>query len=117
MKWILTLALSWTSAQACQAIHSPNILGKDVAAGNPAFARLDPAIVIAPTPLPGVRRIFHSAELNRIARANSIEPAAVLTDMCFERATATLTIEQLRPALERALEIEDAQIEILDYCR
>ncbi len=102
---------------ACQTIDGDRITGKDLAAANPIFASLDPAAVLAPAPLPGVQRVFHSAELLRIARREGIALAAPVAEICFARAAEPLTAEKLLPVLRAALSLEGAKIEILDFSR
>ncbi|HWZ30278.1 MAG TPA: flagellar basal body P-ring formation chaperone FlgA [Bryobacteraceae bacterium] len=117
MKLVLIFATCCAAGMGCQPVDAPNILGKDLAAASPSFAALDPAVNIASTPFPGVRRAFHSEELMRIARANQIDAVPPIAEVCFERSTAPLTVEQLLPVLERALGIDGAKIEILDFTR
>ena len=102
---------------ACQIVEGDKILGKDLAAANPVFAKLDPEMVIGPAPLAGVRRVWHAEESVRLARLNNIAAEAPFGELCFERATGQLTAEALLPVLRSALAIEGAQIEILDFSR
>jgi flagella basal body P-ring formation protein FlgA len=111
---ILTLA---ARAFACELIEGDRVLGKDLAAANPAFAALDPNLVIGAAPLAGVRRVFRAEEIFKIARQNGISAEELLGEVCFERVTETLTPEKLLPVLARALALEAATIEILDYSR
>jgi len=118
MKWAVLWALSWSlgrGALACHLVEGDRISGKDLAMANPWFAGLDPALEIAPTPLPGVPRVFHPAELMRLGRSNGITWAAPVSEVCFERATEPLTAEELLPVLRSALGIDGARIEILDF--
>lgn len=103
-------AMCCVAVRACVAVEGANITSKHLASANPAFASLDPALVVASAPMPGVRRVLTAAELTRIARANGIEDT--FTQVCFERATAPLTREELLPVLQKAL--PEATIEILD---
>jgi flagella basal body P-ring formation protein FlgA len=105
------------SAWACQIVDGDRILGKDLGAANPAFASLDPALDLGATPMAGVRRMFHASLLARLARENSIALAAPIAEVCFERATEPLTAAKLLPALERAVGLAGAKVEILDYSR
>lgn len=117
--WVLSaLALPGTApALACQVVEGDRILGKDLAAANPVFAALDPAMVICPAPLAGVRRVFYAQESVRLAQQNGIALPAPVGELCFERATELLTAEKLLPVLQTALGIEAAEIDILDFSR
>ena len=72
-------------AHACQLVEGDRIRAADLAAAAPAFAKLDPAIEIGLSPLPGIKRIFSPADLIRLARANGIDLAAPPSEVCFER--------------------------------
>jgi flagella basal body P-ring formation protein FlgA len=104
-------------AFACQIIDGDHILGKDVASASPLFAALDPNLEIGAAPLAGVERVLRPEELVRLAKQNAISLDAPATPICFERATAPLTSEQILPILRRALGIDNAKIEILDFSR
>ena len=111
------LILALAPAFACQAIDGDRILGKDVAAASPLFAALDPQIEIGAAPLAGVARVMHPEELVRLAKQLGILLDAPVSAICFERATAPLTAEELLPIIEKALGIDNAKIEILDFSR
>jgi flagella basal body P-ring formation protein FlgA len=116
MKRALVLLLV-ARAFACHAVDGDSIKGKDLAMASAAFTKLDPELDVAPTPLPGVPRLFHAAELSRLARRYAIDLAEPVTEICFERATEPLTAERLYPVLRQALGIDDARIEIQDFSR
>jgi flagella basal body P-ring formation protein FlgA len=104
-------------AFACQVVDSDHILGKDVAAASPLFAALDPKIEVSAAPLAGVARILRPEEMVRLAKQNGIALDGPAEAICFERATGTLTAEGLLPELQKALGLENASIEILDFSR
>lgn len=112
---ILSLTLTLAFTLPCRPVDSDQILGKDLAAANPAFETIAPDRVIAPTPVPGVDRIIHSDEVARIARANNIAIPAPAPELCFARATEPLTADRLLPVLKRALNLDAAKVEILDF--
>jgi flagella basal body P-ring formation protein FlgA len=102
---------------ACQVVDADHIFGKDVAAANPVFASLNPNLEIGAAPLAGVGRVLHPEELVRLARQNGIALDSPAAAMCFERATEPLTAETLLPILQKAIAIDNAKIEILDFSR
>ncbi len=100
-------------ALACIAIDRDRILAGDF----PQLAAIDPKLEIAPTPIPGVARTFRPDEIAKIARARNVSLAEPGDEVCFLRATAPLTIEKLQPALLAALNLSEAEIQIVDYSR
>lgn len=104
-------------AFACRTIDAGRILGKDLAAEAPLFASLDPGVEVSAAPSAGVQRVMQPDELVRLARQYGIALAAPAAAVCFERATEPMTAGQLLPTLRAALDMETAQIEILDFSR
>ena len=102
---------------ACQMVDSDHILGKDVAAASPLFATLDPHIEISAAPLAGAERVLRPEEIVRLAKQNGIELEGPAAAICFARVTEPLTAEKLLPELQKALGLENASIEILDFSR
>jgi len=102
---------------ACQVIEGDHIFGKDVASSSPLFAMLDPNLEIGATPLAGVQRVMRPEELVRLARQSGIQLDGPASAICFARATEPLTPETLLPILQKALAIDTANIEILDFSR
>jgi hypothetical protein len=113
MFFALTLTLAFTLP--CRPVDRDQILGKDLAAANPAFETIAADRVIGATPVPGVDRILHSDEVARIARANNIAIPAPAPEICFARATEPLTADRLLPVLKKALNLDNATLEILDF--
>jgi flagella basal body P-ring formation protein FlgA len=104
-------------AFACQVIDADRIFGKDVASANSVFAALDPHLEIGAAPLAGVARLMRPEELVRLARQNGISVDTPISAICFERATQPLTAETLLPILQKALGIDNAKIEVLEFSR
>jgi flagella basal body P-ring formation protein FlgA len=102
---------------ACKVIDSDRILGKDVAEASPLFAALDPNLEIGAAPLAGAERVLRPEELVRLAKQLGISLDAPASAICFERATAPMTLETLLPVIQKALAIDNAKVEILDFSR
>jgi flagella basal body P-ring formation protein FlgA len=115
----MTLAYLFAIAPAfaCGIVDSDRILGKDVAAASLVFAALDPNLEIGASPLPGVQRVLRPEELVRLAKQNGIPLDGPVSAVCIERATEPLSVEKLLPVLRRAVAIDDAKIEIIDFSR
>jgi flagella basal body P-ring formation protein FlgA len=112
---IPALAFAVISTHACQAVDSDRITGRDLAAANSIFASTPADLDIGATPVPGVQRILRSDEVARIAHAGNIATPTPAPELCFERATSLLTADRLLPELEKALALDSAKIEILDF--
>jgi flagella basal body P-ring formation protein FlgA len=111
------LVLSVAPAFACQVVDSDHIFGKDVASASPLFATLNPQLEIGAAPLAGATRVMRPEEVVRLAKLNNITLDAPATSICFERETEPLTREMLLPIIQKALAIDNAKIEILDFSR
>ena len=110
------IATSWASG-ACLPVVSARILAVDLARANPAFSTLEPTREISAAPLAGVRRVFTTEEVVRIAKRTGVTLDAPATDICFERVAESLSVERLGPVLAQSLGMERARIEILDFSR
>jgi flagella basal body P-ring formation protein FlgA len=113
----LAFLVAMAPAFACHVIDSDRILGRDVASSSPLFAALDPNLEIGAAPLAGVQRVMRPEELVRLARQNGIAFVGPANVICFARATEPMTPEMLLPILQKALAIENATIDILDFSR
>jgi flagella basal body P-ring formation protein FlgA len=114
---LLILAISIAPAFACQVVENDRIFAKDLAAVSSLFAALDPQLEIGAAPLAGVEKVLRPEEIVHLARQNGIaldEPAGAI---CVSRATEPLTAQKLLPVLQKALGVDNAIIEILDFSR
>lgn len=100
---------------ACHAVDADRITGRDLAAANPAFASIAPDLDIGAMPVPGIQRILRSDEVSKMARSNNITIPTPAPEICFERTVEALTADRLLPVLEKALSLDHAKIEILDF--
>jgi flagella basal body P-ring formation protein FlgA len=95
---------------ACVSISGAHITAGDLGRAVPAFVPADPAAVVGWAPLPGVVRVFHSPELERLLA--SLDPSIAIPprDICFQRSVAPLTeaavLEAMRGALGTTAKIE-----------
>jgi len=112
----MNIALGLWMAMACVAVDGDRIRARDLASAVPAFAAVPPDTEMGYTPAPGVRRVFHAAELGRLATRLGVEPGG-LSDVCVERPTAPLATDTLVAALMAAVGNPEAHIEILDWSR
>jgi flagella basal body P-ring formation protein FlgA len=112
----LIVAMAGALDADCIAVEGTRIYGRDLAAAIPAFSALDSGAPIGFAPLPPMRRVFAARDLMRLAEQHEIRLADV-AEVCFVRATQTLSPAQLRPILESAIEIPSATVEVVDFSR
>ena len=92
------------------------ITAADLAAGEPAFGQIPPQTTLGPAPLPGARRVFTVTELQRMAEHYGLS-ASPQRPVCLERTVAPLDPARLLEAMQTALGVPDARIEIVEYSR
>jgi flagella basal body P-ring formation protein FlgA len=101
---------------SCLAVRpgSEEIFAGDIASAIPGFTMPDPGIPVALAPAPGVKRVFHAAELRRMAGRFGWS-GATDDDICVERPVSPPDPARLLAAMRKAL--PDADIAIVDYGR
>jgi len=109
---MIPLALMALTGCLALAPESGNILARDLAPALPGLAGADAPISLAP--VPGVPRVFHMAELRRIAVHFGLTGDPV-REICFARPVTPPDPARLLEAMHRQL--PEAHIEILDYGR
>jgi len=97
----------------CLVVEGDRIVAGDFASSASAFSRVAPDTPLAAAPVPGARRIFHTYEINALARRYSLDSEAT-ADICFERRTVPLDRQDVLDAMRAALGIPEAQIEIVE---
>ncbi len=118
MKTIAILALAATLLEArCIQVTSSQIVAGDLAGAIPLFQTLDPQMPIGFAPVPGVQRILSPHELALAARRYQIalEDGTLLPSVCVERAVRALSRDELLVAMQAALGIKGARVEILEF--
>jgi flagella basal body P-ring formation protein FlgA len=105
-------ACSGIALAGCIPVTGNRILGRDLALADPRFSALPASLTIGFTPAPGVRRIFATLELQRLARANGIN-AGNPEDICFELPMLRLKEEDADAAMRRSLPAQ-ASLKIVD---
>ncbi|MFB3826433.1 MAG: flagellar basal body P-ring formation chaperone FlgA [Bryobacteraceae bacterium] len=84
---------------ACLPVAEDRIEARHFGGAWPAFAALGGAAA-GLAPAPGARRVFHFAELSRLAARHGLKPPA--GEICFERPTRTLTRAAVLAAMQSA---------------
>lgn len=86
----------------------------DLTPGFASLAALPADAPVAPAPLPGVARVFHPAELRRLAAQYGLADPPQ-TDICVLRAVAVLDGEKVLQAMQR--EWPEAHIDLVEFSR
>ncbi len=103
---------------ACLSIFSVRILAGDLADAVPPFRSIDPATQLGFAPLPGTQRLLSTGELALMLRQHGSEkPGNALQEVCLARFVRSITPAEIGQALESALNLADANIEIIDFSR
>jgi flagella basal body P-ring formation protein FlgA len=104
----------------CARVAGDHFLAGELSALAPALASLNPEEPLGVAPAPGSRRLLHSRELILIARKHGLPQEVFQTlpaELCLERVSEILTQERLVAALEEALALPAAKLDLLDYSR
>lgn len=112
----MMLALGFWTAMACVPVEGDRVVVRDLAAAVPALAQWPPDTELGFTPAPGLRRVFRSAELQRLARRQGV-PTEPPAEFCVERPTAPLVPEVLQASLAAATGDPQARVQLLDWSR
>jgi flagella basal body P-ring formation protein FlgA len=110
--WLLFFSMI-THSGPCEMIANDRILGADLAKALPAFLNKMPGdAVVGYSPTPGTRRVFKSAELQRIGAPYgvTVEPDA---EACFEWNLQPLNDDVIRAAIMDSLQSPGAHVDIL----
>lgn len=111
----ITLLLS-TPLAGCLPVSSDVIRAEDLAKAAPAFAAAPPDTRIGYAPVPGARRTFQVADLEREARRLDIELGDA-GEVCFQWPMSVPSEQRFREAMEQALAMPEARIEVLETSR
>lgn len=101
---------------SCRAVEGDRILASDLAQALPVFANLDPGLMIAYTPAPGLERSLSRNQLRRLARRHGL-PDSGIEDVCFNRRVERLSRGRILRAIRSALKLPGAELELIDFSR
>src|ERR1700689_54976 len=87
---------------SCRAIETDVVQAHDVAVIIPAFAQFPPEFLLGYAASNGTPRVFHAADLERIAKNRGVE-LHDLPDICFVRKTFIPSVDQIRDAIAVSL--------------
>jgi flagella basal body P-ring formation protein FlgA len=115
MIWTAMLSVALQTA-GCLPVSGDVIRAADLAQAAPAFAAVPAETSFGYAPTPGAIRTFHAADLEREARRVGITLGAA-QDVCFEWPLSVPSRERFLQAMQEALKIPDARIEIVETSR
>lgn len=114
---VLPVLSSVLSAASCITVEGNEIVAKDVAKVDPAFAALNPELPFSYAPVIGAQRIIPASDLARWATRAGIETAST-SPACFERPAHNLSAAEVRTAIERVFpESNIIRIDVLEVCK
>ena len=105
---------SLLSPDGCLTVQDDRIYARDVAAAVPAFSAVAADFALGYAPLPGTRRFFKGAVLQKLA-LNQGAAIEALPDVCFERATASLDEQEILDAMRGSWQVPQARIELRSW--
>ena len=111
----LAAALPALAFAGCFPIAGPRILAGDLALADPQFSFLPSTLAVGFAPEPGGKRIYTTAELERLGRANGVRvenPA----DICFELPVVKVREEDAAAAMRHSLPTE-AELKIIELAK
>ena len=108
---MIVALLAAAALPACQPVERENILGSDLAAAEPLFAKIPPDTVVGYAPLPGAHRTFTAGELARLGDRLGI--AAEFHPLCFEYPMHRLERAKVIEAMDASL--PGTKVELLEF--
>jgi flagella basal body P-ring formation protein FlgA len=97
----------------CDMIANDRISGEDLAKAVPSFLNKMPGdAIIGYSPAPGARRVFKTAELQRLGAPYGVSVAPD-AEACFEWKLQPLNNDVIRAAILESMQLPDARIDIL----
>jgi len=113
---IASLYLVAAAVMDCHVVTADVIRMRDLAAVEPAFAKVDPDLMVGYSPLPGAVHTLTASQITRLAKTNGLDEDGYRA-VCFERAMRELNQRELHEVLDRALGIPAARIDVVDFSR
>ena len=111
----MALPAASPSPMECHPITSDWIYGRDLVAAAPSLAGLPLDLPVSYSPVPGLERVFHPAELRRLADAHHISSGAIKENICFAWPLTPLSRERIVTAIEQTLSGRHPRIEVVDW--
>ena len=98
----------------CLTVQDDRIYARDIAAAIPAFSAVAADFALGYAPVPGTRRFFKGAALQKLALNQGVAIDS-LPDLCFERAMTTPDANEILNAMRNAWQDPQARIEIRSW--
>jgi flagella basal body P-ring formation protein FlgA len=115
--FVLPALSSLLSAATCIAVEGREIVAKDVAKVDPAFAAVNPDLPFSYAPRIGAQRIIPVSDLAHWGARAGVETTST-SSACFERPAHNLSVAEIRTAVQRVFPESDiVQIDVLEVCK
>lgn len=114
MLGLILVAAAAPAPGACVQVSSERIIVRELLEAAPLLRDLDPDTLVGYAPLPGTIRTISGRELTLIALRHGLALTDV-PDVCVERALRVITPAEMQAALEGALGMPDAQLDITEF--
>ena len=115
--FVLPVLSNLLGAATCVAVEGNEILAKDIAKIEPAFAAVNPNLPFSYAPVIGAQRVIAAAELTHWAAKAGIDVKSA-RPACFERPAHSLSAADIRAAIQRAFPGSNiVQIDVLEICK
>ena len=111
----MALPAASLSPMECHPITGDWIYGRDLIAAAPSLAGLPPDLPVSYSPVPGLERVFHPAELRRLAAAHHISGAEITENICFAWPLVPHTRERIVTAIEQTLYGRHPRVDVVDW--
>ena len=107
------MLLGFVLLLVCHGVEGDAILGRDLAAADPQFARVPGDARLGYAPMPGSRRTVSAAELKRLAAGFGV--SGEFHDLCFEYPTRQLQSAEILEALRDGMKVDGADIQVTEF--
>ena len=111
----MALPAASLSPMECHPITGDWIYGRDLIAAAPSLAGLPPDLPVSYSPVPGLERVFHPAELRRLAAAHHISGTEITENICFAWPLVPLTRDRIVTAIEQTLSGRHPRLDVVDW--
>ncbi len=113
----LTMLSHVLGAASCVAIDGSQIMARDVAQADPAFASVSPDFPFSYAPAIGQQRIISVSEISAWAAKAGVQ-TTISAPACFERPAHKLDAEEIAGAIRQAFpKNKTVQIDVIEVCK
>jgi flagella basal body P-ring formation protein FlgA len=111
---LILVAAAVPAHSACVQVSSDRVIVGELLDAVPLLRELDPDVPLGYAPWPGTIRVVSGRELTLIALRHGVVLSDV-PDVCISRALRAITATEMQAALEVALGMRDARVEVEEF--